>query len=376
MVITSYERKGSPWVWIQYGQDWRNKRFAKSTVRTDDPNKKRKILRELNRYEAILLAEPKPKAVTPEEETTEPAENEAETAAGWKWAKIWLASRYAGQTDTYRVYRVAWRWMSEYLVHARITSPLDLDREKVYEYVPYRMAQVKEKSGRSPCLNTCILELKVLAIVMDEAVRRAAGKGITLINPARKLGIKKEDSDLRPEYTDGDIAKIRAALKLKPQWMQRSWELALLTGMRFGDTSLHRRQVRWGSKDILVEKPKGGRKKEFTIPIYGSIRPMLESWRKEGTEHFWQLPPKEREMIGLEWTAFFRSINMRDYCFHCTRVTFITRGMRGDPANGIAGVPETVMCKMVNHASKLINRIYQRWTPDDVRAWGERVAIP
>jgi integrase len=73
--------------------------------------------------------------------------------------------------------------------------------------------------------------------------------------------------------------------------------------------------------------------------------------------------------IGVIWREFFDELGMREICFHCTRVTFITWCHR-------QGIPENVIMKLVNHASTEIHRIYQRLNVVDVQAWRDRVADP
>jgi hypothetical protein len=53
-------------------------------------------------------------------------------------------------------------------------------------------------------------------------------------------------------------------------------------------------------------------------------------------------------------------LNLPHLTFHCTRVTFITRGAK-------QGVPQSKMMKLVNHASEEIHRVYQRLVVADVR---------
>ena len=54
------------------------------------------------------------------------------------------------------------------------------------------------------------------------------------------------------------------------------------------------------------------------------------------------------------------ALNLPHLTFHCTRVTFVTRGAK-------QGVPQSKMMKLVNHASEEIHRVYQRLVVADVR---------
>jgi integrase len=348
MILSDYERKDSPWVWIQYADGRGGRKYFKTPVRKDDPDRLRKVAIQLNRIESQLLTENR---------------HDGGRGGDWLWVLPYLTARYAAKPRTRRIYLAQWRSLDLFFTGEGIGSPALLTREHVFAYIEWRQSTVKEKSKRTTKLNTALGELKLLGLLMDEAVSRH----LAVENPARKLKIAREETESKPEILDEELRLIFEGLKTEPEWMRKSFELALKTGLRFGDTRLARSQVRWESDDLLIEKPKGGRKREFTIPIYEDVRAMLVEFRMSGQQHLWTAPAKA--LTGLAWTRFFRRIGLPHLCFHCTRVTFVTRGMR-------AGIPESVMCKMVNHGSKLINRIYQRWTSDDVRRFAGQVKVP
>ncbi|HRZ37773.1 MAG TPA: hypothetical protein P5534_15600, partial [Candidatus Paceibacterota bacterium] len=56
-------------------------------------------------------------------------------------------------------------------------------------------------------------------------------------------------------------------------------------------------------------------------------------------------------------------------CFHCLRVTYVNRLRR-------AGVPREVAMRLVNHASELVHRVYQRERVEDVVKWRDAVRFP
>ena len=149
--------------------------------------------------------------------------------------------------------------------------------------------------------------------------------------------------------------------------MQRAFHLALHTGLRFSDTQLERRRVRGGQ--LVIEEPKGGRSRAFAIPIYPEIKEMIDAFITSGERWLWELPQKTRALTGLLWTRFFREIGLPHLCFHCTRVTFITRGMT-------SGVSEGMMMKMVNHGSTEVHRVYQRAGSADIARVRAQISIP
>jgi hypothetical protein len=350
MILSSFERKDSPFIYIQFGESYSDRRYFRTRIRKNDPERRRKVARELERIELQIAPGPQRAATG------------SRDGDGWRWVKPFIETRYAGRARTRQVYLAQWRSVRIFLVENEVASPFALSREVVFEYPTWRCEQVKEKSKRSPRLNTAIGELKLLALVLDEAKRR----GLAAENVARGLEIGREESEPRPEITDEMFAVIWRELKRQPEWMRKSFWIALNTGLRFATTKLHRSQIRPASDDILIERPKGGRKREFAIPIYPSIRAEIEKFLGGRSAYIWEAP--SGTLTGLAWTKFLKSsaAYVPGLCFHSTRVTFITRGMR-------AGIPEPVMMKMCNHARTEISRIYQRWTSDDVRRYVDRL---
>lgn len=346
MILSAFERADSPYVRIQYGEKNQPKRYLKTSIRKDDPEKALKIAKAINRVEAQLL-EGAPK----------------QTSQSWNWVANYLRQRYAARVRTQKIYLIQWNWLLAYLNGSRIAGPGELSRPAIFAYLDWRRSQTKQKSGRNPGLNTALSELKLLGLIMDEAVTR----GLAIENPARKLQIERDETELKPEITDTEIRAIYTALRACPAWMQRSFHIALQTGLRFSDTAIERSQVSLARGHIVIEKPKGGRKRSFGIEIYPEIELMIRKFMNGRDKRLWEMPEKERGLNGLIWRKFFDCIGMPHLCFHCTRVTFITRG-------AIAGVPESAMMKMVNHGSKQIHRIYQRLAaPDSLRL---RATIP
>ena len=350
MIISAFTRADSPFVRIQFLQPGRiKKEYFKTSIRKDDPDRKRKVALELNRIGRELLS-------------VDGGEHRSDS--GWSWVGPWMRRKYRATPATLRAYEMHWQALIPFLEEVGVEGPGALTREDCFAYTDWRTDQVKEKSRKHVSINTALGELKILGMVMDEAIKRGTATG----NPARKMGIKKDDPPVKPELSDSDIAKIRAALAGKPEWMRTSFEIALATGLRFADTRIPRAAVDLAQNMIYLEKPKGGRRRAFSIPIYKSIAPMIAAFMKSGRKFIWEL--EGNTPASICWLKFWRDeVRIPGACFHCTRVTFITRGMR-------AGVPESVMMKMVNHGSKLISRIYQRWNVDDVLRFADLLSQP
>lgn len=348
MILSAIERPDSPFVRIQYADATGKIRRVKTAIRKADPDKARKVAIAINQVEAQLLNS-----------------TARHTGGGWHWAPAWLKARYGQRALTLRTYEAQWKWVAQYLRIHKISEPGILAREHCFDYVTWRTSAIKEKSRRHPSVNTACNELKLLGMIMDEAVTR----GLAVSNPARKLGIERAETSVKPEITDPELAKIVAALESRPQWMQRAFFLALNTGLRFATTRLDRKDVNQARSQIVIERPKGGNKRAFAIPIYPEIAELINRWMDTSDRYFWDLPPDKLDFASLEWTKFFREIGMPHLCFHCTRVTFITRG-------ALAGVPEAMMMKMVNHASTEVHRIYQRLADGNALRYRAQIAIP
>lgn len=356
MILSVIERASSPFVSIQFaGADGKVRR-EKTHIRKDDPEKALKIAKALNAKERELLGAG--------------LRGGAGGAWQWDWVGRWLSSRYAAKVSTRDKYLTLWGTLALYLRVHGLRDPAAVTRADCYEYLTWRRTPKKRTQAwhavdRAVKINTAIGELKLFGMILEEAKAR----GLAGENPARKLGLAREDVEPKPEISDAEIGQIFAALKTREEWMRRSFFLALQTGLRFGDTALRRAQVNRERGEITLDRTKGGAKRTFTIRIYPEIAAALDAWLATPAAKYWSLPPKERDLASLQWTKFFREIKLGHLCFHCTRVTFITRGAR-------AGVPEAAMMKMVNHASKEIHRIYQRLADADALAHRARFAIP
>lgn len=360
MILSALDEKDRKFVRIQWAmKPGEKKRKERTNILRDtpEPEKTRRITLAIAELQVKLL---KGGGMAEEKRL------EADPVEGWKWVLPYLEIKHRAVQSTLETYQRLWRNLVVFLVESKIESPGMLKRQDAFDYIDWRTRQVKQKSRKSPKQNTALGELKLLGALMDEAVRRA----YCASNPVRKLGVEAEEAEIKLEITVEEQRIIERELASRPAWMRRSFTLAIRTGLRFSETRIFRQQVDFRSGGrILIEKPKGGRKKAFSIPIYHSIRPIVQEWWDGKEPCTWTVAQNERKITGLLWHRFFVEVGLPHLCFHSTRVTYITRGMR-------AGVPEAVMMKMVNHGSKLVSRIYQRWTTDDVQKYADLIPDP
>jgi integrase len=268
--------------------------------------------------------------------------------------------RHCKSELTHERYLDAWKWLGLWLQLRRFHSPRDITYANAIEYTDWRTSY-RKKTGKTVGRNTAILELKILAMVMGEAVRLGHAEA----NPLASIKLRRDKAKKKPELTDQEIVEVRAALQTEPVWMQRAFKIALHTGCRLRETRIPRDCIDLVESKITFPSPKGGEDRAFSIPMPTALRSLLEQVRK-GREKFtldFPFQPSRR------WHQFFIKIKKPHLCFHCLRVTFINRLRR-------SGVPQEQAMRLVNHASELIHQVYQREKVDDVARWRDAVSFP
>ena len=228
------------------------------------------------------------------------------------------------------------------------------------DYLEWRTT-FKKRTGKIVGRNTAILELKLLSLVMGEAVRL----GHADANPLVSMKIRRDRQAKKPELTDDEILEIQEALRDEPEWMQVSFEIGLHTGCRLRETRIPLSCVDFRECKITFPSPKGGEDRAFSIPMPTVLVPLLEKLKAEKRSYTLEFPfqPSRR------WQQFFIKVKKTHLCFHCLRVTYVNRLRR-------AGVPREAAMRLVNHASQLVHQIYQREKVDDVMQWRDAVRFP
>lgn len=273
------------------------------------------------------------------------------------WVEAWIKDHYRRRARTRDRYLGAWSYLRDYLSEEKVHYPRTLTYAHVLGYVDWRTTQRKKSSGRTPSRNTALLDIRVLAQVQREAIRR----GFARDNPAARTGMQRDDSPEKPEITDEEVTAIRAALlareghlPLQDRWMSIAFEIGLHQGCRLQETSVDFRDIDL-RRDTITFRAKGG--KVFGTRIHPDLKPLLQQLRDTRAQRTCALP----RLPSKAWWTFFREIRLEHLCFHCTRVTVVTRMAR-------AGVPIQQAMAFVGHASELIHKIYQRLKPADLSA--------
>jgi integrase len=338
-----YRKKRSPFWYVQYLDADRQKHDKSTGLRADEPNDTAKA--------RILRAEL---------ETAELQGAPIVNSSGWDTWVPKFFDRHCETEKTRERYDDAWKWVVLWLQHERVHIPRQLTYRKAVEYIEWRTT-FKKRTGKTVGRNTAILELKLLSLIMGEAVRL----GLADANPLASLKIRKDKAPKKPEVTDIEIAEMREGLREEPEWMQISFEIALNTGCRLRETRIPLSCVDFAENKITFPSPKGGEDRAFSIPMPTALEDLLRKLALQRREHTLEFPfqPSRR------WQQFFIKIRKEHLCFHCLRVTYVNRLRR-------AGVPREVAMRLVNHASELIHKIYQREKVDDVMPWRDVVKFP
>lgn len=325
-----YTRPDSPYWWVSYTDPTTLKRVRRATVhRTDDPHGKRRALDEAREH-------------------ARDAVGVRENAKGWDWVTPWLNTRHRTKERTRETELYRWGEVRLFLTEHKLHYVQQVTFDVVDQYLAWRQAKLR-RCGRPVTYNTTLAELRFFGRAMQEAVRRRYVDS----NPLAKLGLKKDPPKEKPEMTDAEIALIREKLQAKGyEEMRVQFEIALHQGCRLRECSMpwSRVDFKAGTIQFLV---KGGRL--FTTQLHPGLAPILADRKNAGAP----LTCAQTGKGDVRWTTFFQKHGLGHLCFHCTRVTVITRMAR-------AGVPISQAMAYVGHASSTIHKIYQRLRPGDV----------
>ena len=338
-----YRKTRSPFWYVVYFDADKKEVHRSTGLRADNPNDTAKA-----------------KALRAELEAKEHHRVPVVNSEGWDtWVPKYL-ERHCESPLTLERYNTNWKWLSLWLQTQRFHSPRAITYRNALEYVDWRTT-FKKKSGKSVGRNTAIMELKLFAMIMGEAVRL----GHADANPLVSLKLRRDKSPKKPELTDKEIGEIREALKDEPEWMQTAFDISLHTGCRLRETRLPMNCIDFKEDKITFPTPKGGEDRAFSIPMPSALRPLFERLRKTKRKFTVDFPfqPSRR------WQQFFIKIGKPHLCFHCLRVTYVNRLRR-------AGVPREAAMRLVNHSSELIHQVYQREKVEDVAQWRDAVQFP
>ncbi|HMD53942.1 MAG TPA: hypothetical protein VKJ65_05280, partial [Phycisphaerae bacterium] len=251
-----YRKQNSPFWFIQFIDADGTRRNKSTGLRADNPGEtvKARALRaqleakELNRTAGEI------------------------SGGGWDtWVPQYL-ERHCESPLTLERYTGNWEWLAFWLQEKHYHSPRAITYRNALEYIEWR-TNYKKKTGKTVGRNTAIMELKLLAMIMGEAVRL----GHADANPLVSLKLRRDKSPKKPELTDKEISDIREALKDEPEWMQTAFDISLHTGCRLRETRLPMNCIDFKEDKITFPAPKGGEDRAFSVPMPSALHPLFES---------------------------------------------------------------------------------------------------
>lgn len=275
---------------------------------------------------------------------------------GWDWVGRFIQESGLSELTIQR-YNAAWRWVSTFLLDRRL-SVTGVRYTHVAEYMEWRVGR-RRKHGKAGGRNTAILEVKLLAYILTEAVRR----GYIVANPLASLKLRRTEPERKRIFTDEEIARCRAGLATCPDWMKVAFEISLCTGCRLRETRIPLDCIDLDAAipTITFPAPKGGRSRAFSVPVPSQLLPLLRRLREEGRTHTIDTFPFQP---SRRWQQFFEVQKIEGVSFHCLRATKVTLMRR-------EGVPREAAMRLVNHSSELIHQLYDRHRVQDLAQWAD-----
>jgi integrase len=355
-----FQRENSPFWWIKYRDPKTGKTVRESTKYRCGIGPQTRLAETLRAQKT--LDESQAPTIKPGEQ--------------WdKWVTAFFDLRYSGRTNERML--TAWRTIKLFLAEHKIDVPRMLTREHcLLQYMAWRKKPNKSKGKYRAGHNTAQLELKVLSLIMDEAVNLKFAP----FNPCLKLKIKRlKPTKIKPEIPDNISEQILEKIETEPEplrtFFHNSFKLARYHGARLSETHLNpMRDVEMstrkeGKHTVEVAKitfnAKGS--KIHTVMLHPNLVPMFKALRAAGKQETYEKPNSPAK----EWFKFlnrhgFKKI-LPNVCFHSLRVTVATKLAR-------ANVSKKKAMDYVAHASTTVHDSYVRLQPEDLSECADALA--
>lgn len=282
------------------------------------------------------------------------------------WVPNYLNLRYADAPASRLRTAIAWRTMRMFLEEQECDFPRQLTRSHCVEYMTWRQKPNKQRGKYRAGHNTAHLEIKVLGIVMGEAVLR----NYAPFNPCRDLKIKRIRGKEKPELNEQIMEMISTGIANEPKRLQiffrNSFDIARFHGCRLSETYLNpMTDVDMGESNRIRFKAKGG--KTHTVLLHPALVPLLTKLQADRMTETYPMPKSPAK----EWHKFLKRIGVKailpNACFHSLRVTVASTLAR-------KGVSEKKAMAYVGHASTTVHRSYVRLRPEDLTECSDAIS--
>jgi len=271
-----------------------------------------------------------------------------------QWVPTWIDYRYRNFFSRKRCVN-AWAHWSVFLSEKQVVHPAEMSYALAHEYMRWRTNPPDGSGRRTAAWNTAVMEVRFMGSVMQESLRR----GWVVANPCARLGLSKRQGKEKRAITREEEAIIFDALRSRKlaAWMEESFLVAMRQGCRLKEVQVPLENIDTKAMVILF-KVKGGKK--HAAPLHRDLLPLVKKAQHEKRDVLVQLPAQP----SPRWREFFISMKMYDLCFHCTRVTVVTRLCE-------AGFSESQTMAYVGHASEAVHAIYRKMRPGALAALGD-----
>jgi hypothetical protein len=342
-----YKRKDSPFFWIRFKDSAGAWKSANTGYRKDNLGDRSQV-KKLVRMKSL------------EEMANKPARNASQ---GWEeWVGKWMRATWGDTSSTAKRYgRYFWSWL-EYFREIEVPQPSTLRQEHVLNYLDWRK---KRGGGR----NTAIYEIKWLAQCMDEAVNR----GYASTNPARKLRITKAVQAEKVPWSGLEVETVGNALRERDKfgWMHVTFLMGLHQAIRLRQAQIPLSCIDFDRRIISypADRVKGG--KGYSQPIdpgfFATLQELVSYRHNLGEPLICEIPEEPRPP-SVQWRLFLDGLGLKHLCHHGLRATWITQA-------ALAGIPESLAKRFVNHASSQVHSIYQKITANDLLPMLDALAL-
>jgi len=288
-------------------------------------------------------------------------------AAHWdQWVPNFVRRRWTHKKTHNETIRMWMFFYGEVLIPQDIEHPAELTAE-AWDICVDEWQKLKPNTGVATFNNN----FGKLRTIMHEAVKRQ----YCSINPLIDYRLRgRTRKRIRYPFDDHELDLIWAELNAPsrsprgylsnpskppakasipwPRWMTISFALGIYHGARIQATRMHAHQINLRT-GMVVFMEKGYANHE--VPICPLATPYFEEIINNGSN---ALDVSENSMTS-NFSTLFKSIGLGQHSFHDTRRTCITR-------MALAGIPEQLARRYVNHASSLVHDIYIKIKPDEI----------